>query len=213
MKDTSYTPSEHHRVTTIEQLEAIYGEPHSRSLVKELDRISDHYREFIEHAPFVAVATCGPEGLDCSPRGDPPGFVRVVDEQTLMLPDRRGNNRIDSMRNLVRDPRISLLFLIPGVNETMRINGRADIVTDPALLESFAMNGKLPRSVLVVTVDRIYFQCQKALVRSRLWDADAQIPRSDLPSTGKMLEALSKDGFDGEEYDRNYPKHMQKTIY
>ena len=194
-------------------MEAIYGEPLPRSLVKELDRISDHYRAFIEKAPFVAVATCGPEGLDCSPRGDPPGFVRVVDEKTLMLPDRRGNNRIDSLRNLVRDPRISLLFLIPGVNETMRINGRADIVVDADLCESFAVGGKLPRSVLVVTVDRIYFQCQKALVRSRLWDPEAQIARSDLPSTGKMLEALSENEFDGEEYDRNYSKHMRKTIY
>lgn len=213
MKDTDSTTFSGHRITSIEELEAIYGEPLPRSLVKELDRISDDYRAFIEKAPFVTVATCGPEGLDCSPRGDPAGFVRVVDEKTLMLPDRRGNNRIDSMRNLVRDPRISLLFLIPGVNETMRINGRADIVVDPELCESFAMGGKLPRSVLVVTVDRIYFQCQKALVRSRLWDVEAQIPRSDLPSTGKMLEALSENDFDGEEYDRNYPKHMQKTIY
>jgi PPOX class probable FMN-dependent enzyme len=180
------TTSVGHRVTSIEELEAIYGEPAPRSLVKELDRISDHYRTFIEKAPFVAVATCGPEGLDCSPRGDPAGFVRVVDEKTLMLPDRRGNNRIDSMRNLVRDPRISLLFLIPGVNETMRINGRADIVVDPQLCESFAIDGKLPRS---------------------------QIPRADLPSTGKMLESLSDNDFDGEEYDRNYPKHMRKTIY
>lgn len=213
MKDTDSTITGDHRITSIEELEAIYGEPLPRSLVKELDRISDDYRAFIEKAPFVTVATSGPEGLDCSPRGDPAGFVRVVDEKTLMLPDRRGNNRIDSMRNLVRDPRISLLFLIPGVNETMRINGRADIVVDPELCESFAMGGKLPRSVLVVTVDRIYFQCQKALVRSRLWDVEAQIPRSDLPSTGKMLEALSENDFDGEEYDRNYPKHMQKTIY
>lgn len=213
MKSKESTTSINNRITSIEELEAIYGEPVSRSLIKELDRISDHYRSFIEKAPFVTVATCGPEGLDCSPRGDPPGFVRVVDEKTLMLPDRRGNNRIDSMRNLVRDPRISLLFLIPGVNETMRINGRAEITVDPELCESFAINGKLPRSVLVVTVDRIYFQCQKALVRSRLWDVEAQIPRSNLPSTGKMLEALSESDFDGEEYDRNYPNHMQKTIY
>ncbi len=213
MRENVSTAFGGHRVGSIEELEAVYGEPLGQSLVKELDRISDHYRAFIEKAPFVTMATCGPEGLDCSPRGDPAGFVRVVDEKTLMLPDRRGNNRIDSLRNLVRDPRISLLFLIPGVNETIRINGRADIVVDPDLCESFAINGKLPRSVLVVTVDRIYFQCQKALVRSRLWDAEAQISRSDLPSTGKMLEALSEDGFDGDAYDRNYPKRMQKTIY
>jgi len=202
-----------HLITTIEALEAIYGTPLKRSLAKEIGCISEHYRAFIEKAPFVALATCGPEGLDCSPRGDPAGFVRVVDEKTLMIPDRRGNNRIDSLRNLVRDPRMSLLFLIPGVNETMRINGRAHISVDPALCASFEIQGKLPRSVLVVTVERIYFQCQKALVRSRLWDPQAQIPRSDLPSTGQMLEALSEADFDGTEYDRNYSKHLEKTIY
>jgi len=209
--ETPISPS--HRITTIEQLESIYGEPHPQSLAKEIDYISDHYRAFIEKAPFVTVATVGPEGLDCSPRGDPAGFVRVVDDKTLMIPDRRGNNRIDSMRNLVRDPRISLLFLVPGVNETLRINGRAEIVVDPDLCTSFSIKGKLPRSVLVVSVERVYFQCQKALVRSRLWDADAQIPRSELPSTGKMLQALSENAFDGEQYDRDYPKRMEKTIY
>lgn len=209
--ETPRSPS--HRITTIEQLESVYGEPAPNSLAKEIAHISDHYGAFIEKAPFVTVATVGPEGLDCSPRGDPAGFVRVVDNKTLMMPDRRGNNRIDSMRNLVRDPRISLLFLIPGVNETLRINGRAEIVIDPDLCASFSIKGKLPRSVLVITVERVYFQCQKALVRSRLWKADAQIPRTDLPSTGKMLQALSESEFDAEEYDRNYPKHMEKTIY
>ena len=213
MEETAAGMSTSHRVTSIEQLESIYGEPSPRSLVKEIDRISDHYRAFIEMAPFVTVATCGPEGLDCSPRGDPPGFVRVVDDTTLMLPDRRGNNRIDSLRNLVRDPRISLLFLIPGVNETLRINGRAAISIDPDLCASFEMKGKLPRSVLVVTVERVYFQCQKALVRSRLWDVEAQIPRSDLPSTGKILEALCGSDFDGAAYDRGYREHLEKTIY
>ena len=209
--ETPISPS--HRITTIEELESIYGEPHPQSLAKEIDYISDHYRAFIEKAPFVTVATVGPEGLDCSPRGDPAGFVRVVDDKTLMIPDRRGNNRIDSMRNLVRDPRISLLFLVPGVNETLRINGRAEIVVDPDLCASFSMQGKLPRSVLVVTAERVYFQCQKALVRSRLWDEKAQIPRSELPSTGKILKALSEEEFDAEEYDRNYPNHLKKTIY
>jgi len=208
---TGISPS--HRVTSTEQLESIYGDPPPTSLLKEIDYISEHYRAFIENAPFVTVATCGPQGLDCSPRGDPPGFVRVADEKTLMIPDRRGNNRIDSMRNLVRDPRISLLFLIPGINETLRINGHAEIVVDPELCESFAMQGKLPRSVLVVTVERTYFQCQKALVRSRLWDVEAQIPRSALPSTGKILQALSGNDFDGDEYDRDYPKRLKKSIY
>ena len=213
MKETLTGISPSHRITNVDQLESIYGDAAAHSLAKEITYISDDYRAFIEKAPFVTVATVGPEGLDCSPRGDPPGFVRVVDEKTLMIPDRRGNNRIDSMRNLVRDPRISLLFLIPGVNETLRINGRAEIVVEPDLCASFSMQGKLPRSVLVVTADRVYYQCQKALVRSRLWDVEAQIPRSELPSTGKILKALSEKEFDAEEYDRNYPKHLKNTIY
>jgi PPOX class probable FMN-dependent enzyme len=202
-----------HSITSIEQLEALYDAPISRSIYKEIDHISAHYRTFIEKAPFVVIATSGPEGLDCSPRGDPPGFVRVLDEKTVLIPDRRGNNRLDSLRNIVRDPRIALLFLIPGIGETMRINGRAALVTDPELCESFTMDGKVPKVVLVVTVERIYFQCQKALVRSRLWDLEAQIPRTDLPSTGEILEALSKEAFDGKAYDAGYMEYMKKTIY
>jgi len=208
-----YETASEHVINTTEQLEFLYGKPMSRALTKEIDQISDHYRAFIEKAPFVVVATSGPEGLDCSPRGDPPGFVRVPDEKTVLIPDRRGNNRVDTLRNIVRDPRISLLFLIPGIGETMRINGTALIDTDPQLCESFAMEGKVPRSIIAVTVERIYFQCQKALVRSHLWDLDAQIPRTDLPSTGTMLQALSNESFDGNEYDRTYPEYMKKSIY
>lgn len=202
-----------HLISSIEQLDSLYGEPNPQSLIKEIDHISDHYRQFIEASPFVVVATSGPEGLDCSPKGDPPGFVRVQNEKTILMPDRRGNNRLDSLRNLVRDARISLLFLIPGVAETMRINGLAQIVTDPELCQSFALRAKVPKCVLVISVERIYFQCPKALIRSRIWHADAQIPRSDLPSTGEMLEGLSSDSFDGAEYDRNYPERLKQTIY
>jgi PPOX class probable FMN-dependent enzyme len=182
-------------------------------LVKEISYISDHYRAFIEQAPFVVVATCGPQGLDCSPRGDPRGFVRVEDERTVLIPDRRGNNRVDTLRNLVGDPRISLLFLIPGIGETLRINGRGEIIVDPSLCSSFAMGDKVPRSVIRVAVDRIYFQCQKALVRSRLWSVETQIPRSALPSAGTIIEALSAQTIDGSEYDRAYPERMKNTIY
>ena len=202
-----------HRITTLEQLEALYGEPVQAAIAKEIDYISDHYKAFIDKAPFVVVATVGPEGLDCTPRGDPPGFVRVLDKSTVLLPDRRGNNRVDSLRNLVRDPRISLLFMIPGIGNTLRINGRAEISVDPELCASFAMHGKLPRSVLIVTAERVYFQCPKALVRSRLWSPEAQIARSDLPSTGEILAALSKGAIDGEEYDRAYPQRLKETIY
>ena len=202
-----------HLITTTEQLESLYGEPMPRAITKELDQISDHYRAFIEKAPFVVVATSGPEGLDCSPRGDPPGFVRVPDDKTVLIPDRSGNNRVDTLRNIVRDPRISLLFLIEGVGETIRVNGIAVIDTDPQLRESFMIKGKLPRSVITVTVEKIYFQCQKALVRAKLWEVDAQIPRTDLPSTGAMLQALSDETFDGNEYDRTYREHLKKSIY
>ncbi len=202
-----------HRVTTFEELDALYGEPVPRSLTKEVDYIAAPYRALIEKAPFVVVASVGPEGLDCSPRGDPPGFVRVIDEKTVLLPDRRGNNRIDTLRNLVRDPRISLLFLIPGVNETLRINGRAEITTDPELCRSFEMQGKLPKTVVVITVDRIYYQCPKALVRSKLWSPDAQIARSEVPTAGQITEALHDGEFDGAAYDRDYPERLKKTIY
>jgi uncharacterized protein len=202
-----------HRITTQEQLDALYGTPTEAAVVKEIDHISGHYKAFIDKAPFVVVATVGPEGLDCSPRGDPPGFVRVRDPKTVLVPDRRGNDRIDSLRNLVRDSRISLLFMIPGIGNTLRINGRAEISADPELCAAFAERGKAPRTVLVVRVDRIYFQCPKALVRSRLWSADAQIARSALPSTGEILEALSQGSIDGTAYDTAYPKRLEETIY
>lgn len=213
MNDAPAETVEDHRITSIEALEAIYGTPVDRSLFKEIDHISDHYRAFIDKAPFVVIASSGPEGLDCSPRGDPAGFVRVADPKTVLIPDRRGNNRIDTLRNIVRDPRVALLFLIPGIGETLRINGRAAIFVDPGLIASFAINGKEPRSVVRVTVDSIYFQCQKALARSRLWQDDARVDRSELPSTGEILQALSDGTFDAAAYDRNYPEHMKNTIY
>ena len=201
------------RITTLEELDALYGEPVPAAITKEIDYISDHYKAYIDKAPFVVVATVGPEGLDCSPRGDPAGFVRVRDKKTVLIPDRRGNNRVDALRNLVRDPRISLLFMIPGIGSTMRINGTAEIVVDPELNASFAMHGKLPRCVLVVTVDRIYPQCPKALIRSRLWSPDSHVDRSELPSAGEMIAALSKGTIDGAEYDKAYPQRLKETIY
>src|SRR6204780_4376063 len=172
-----------HTIATTEALESLYSDaPYGPALVKETDYVTAEYRKLIEAAPFVVLATNGPEGLDCSPRGDPPGFVRVVDAHTLLIPDRRGNNRIDSLRNLVRDPRIALLFLIPGVGETMRIAGRAKISTDPELTGSFVVNGKVPKCVLVVTVEKAYFQCTKAIIRSKLWDPPAKsIPKTFRP--------------------------------
>lgn len=201
------------RISTGAELDALYGKPLPTSLVKEIDHIAPDYAAFIEKSPLVIVATVGPEGLDCSPRGDPPGFVRIENPRAVLIPDRLGNNRIDSLRNLVRDPRISLLFLIPGVGNTLRINGRAEIHDDPDLLESFAMNGKLPRTVLRVATDRVYFQCPKAFTRGRVWDPAIQISRDALPSTGEILAKLSKGEIDGAAYDAAYPQRMKDTIY
>jgi hypothetical protein len=204
-----------HCITTIDQLEAIYGHPapDAPAMIKELDHISDHYRRFIEVSPFMVLATAGPEGLDCSPRGDPPGFVRVVDAKTVMIPDRRGNNRVDSLRNIVRDGRVALLFLIPGIGATLRINGRATLSTDPDVCASFEMEGKLPRLVIVVTAERAYTQCPKALVRSDLWNPARHVPKSTLPSSGEIMQALSKGKIDGNEYDAAYPARLKETIY
>jgi PPOX class probable FMN-dependent enzyme len=198
-------------VTSLDQLEALYGEVNTASRVKETDRLTPEYRAFIEGAPFAALATMGPEGLDCSPRGDEPGFVRVRDERTLMLPDRRGNNRIDSLRNVLSDPRVALLFLIPGVGETLRVNGRARISVAPDLLASFEVQGKQPRSVLVIAVETVFFQCSRAIVRSRLWDPIERKKRP-VPSAGEMLAALSA-GFDGQAYDEALPARMRQTLY
>jgi PPOX class probable FMN-dependent enzyme len=203
-----------HTITTTEQLESLYADaPYGPALIKEVDRITPQYRKLIEAAPFVVIATSGPEGLDCSPRGDPPGFVRVIDEKTLVIPDRRGNNRIDSLRNLVRDPRISLLFLIPGVGETMRINGCAKISADPKLMETFAINGKVPKCVLVVTVETAYFQCTKAIIRSKLWDPASKVDRKTLPTPGSIIAELTDGKMGGPEHDRLAPERIKETIY
>ncbi|SMF02268.1 hypothetical protein SAMN06265365_14329 [Tistlia consotensis] len=200
------------RITTEAELDALYGAPVPAAVTKELDHIAPFYRTFIEKAPFVLIATAGPEGLDCSPRGDPPGFVRVVDEKTLLLPDRRGNNRVDTLRNIVRDPRIALLFLVPGVGETLRVNGRAEILVEPSLCAAFEMQGKPACAVVRVTAERVYVQCQKALVRSKLWDPETRIARSELPSVGEMLQAIDR-GFDGGAYDAAYPERLKRTLY
>ncbi|WP_134500793.1 pyridoxamine 5'-phosphate oxidase family protein [Microvirga pakistanensis] len=200
-------------ISSLAELEALYGLPAEASILKESRRIMPEYRAFIEAAPFVALATRGPEGLDCSPRGDGPGFVRVQDDRTLLMPDRRGNNRIDSLRNIVRDPHVALLFLIPGVGETIRVNGRAVISVDPALLEGFAVDDKGPKSVIAITVETIFFQCARAILRSELWNPQNHVPREALPSAGQILASLSGRRFDGEAYDKALPERQRTTLY
>jgi len=201
-------------IETIEALEAIYSDtPTPASTVKELDHITPHYAALIAASPFVALATCGPEGLDCTPRGDSRGFVRVLDSRTLVLPDRRGNNRIDSLRNIVRDPRVALLFLIPGSGTTFRVNGRAQISADPELLHSLAMAGKPPRTAILVSIETAYFQCARAIVRSRLWDMAQHVDPAEIPTPGSILAAISAGEVGGKAYDEQWPIRAADTLW
>ena len=200
-------------ITSAEQLAALYDPPSERVRLKQIDHLDEHCRAFIAASPFLVLATCGPSGLDCSPRGDPPGFVEVQDDKTLLLPDRRGNNRIDSLRNLLDNPAVGLIFLVPGVHETFRVNGRARISVEPALLDRFAVAGKPPKSVLVVTVEEAFVQCARALVRSDLWNPARHIPRAALPSIGTMLAAHTGGKVDAAEYDAQWEAAVQRTLY
>lgn len=200
-------------VETIEQLEAIYGYPNDASTVKVADRVTPSYRALMDSSPFATLATVGPEGVDCSPRGDLPGFVRVADDKTLLLPDRAGNNRIDTLRNIVRDPRVALLFLIPGLGTTLRINGRAHLSIAPELLASFEVEGKQPRSVAVIEIDAVYFQCARAIVRSDLWNPAKRVDPKSLPTPGKILASLSDERIGGDAYDREWPERARKSLW
>lgn len=200
-------------IRTVEELAALYDTPRETAVIKEIDRLTDLHRSYVEASPFVLLATSGPEGPDCSPRGDAPGFVRVVDERTLLLPDRRGNNRLDTLRNIVVDGRIGLLFLVPGVDVTLRVNGTAELSTDQTLRESLAVRGALPTTVLVVTTTAVYTQCPRAMVRSHLWDPQRHRDPAELPSVGQIMQALTDGRFDGAAYDRDYPERLRQTIY
>ena len=204
-------------LSTIAELEALYGAPGERAVRKEIDYVNADYRRFIELSPFVVLATGGPDGLDCSPRGDAPGFVRIVDERTLALPDRVGNNRADSLHNVLAAPHVALLFMVPGVGEMLRVNGRGRVSVDPALLGSFAVEGKLPRSVLLIDVDAVYFHCAKAVARSKLWEPSQHVERSQLPSAGRMLRRIGSEqygeNFDDVAYDIDLAERMKKGLY
>jgi PPOX class probable FMN-dependent enzyme len=205
--------SDCHIISTVDELAQLLGTVPEASIKKEVPFLSAEYRAMIEASPFCVLATSGPDGLDVSPRGDPPGFIAVEDERTLLLPERRGNNRADSLRNLLTDPRVALLFMIPGVGETLRVNGTARISTDPRLLERFPMQGKLPRCVLVIHVETVFFQCARAIQRSQLWAPRTADVTSRVPSAGKILQALTNASIDGEKYDRELPQRLKDTLY
>ena len=170
-----------------DSLHAYYGEPNERAAKKQMDRLDKHCRHFISISPFFVLATSGPGGTDASPRGDAPGFVSVVDDNTLIVPDRMGNNRVDSMSNILENPNVGLLFLVPGMSETLRINGKARVTVDEELLEPMSVRGKCPKSGLIVEVEEVFMHCAKALMRSKLWDPDARQERSALPPTRTIL--------------------------
>ncbi len=202
-----------HTVRDLEALEALYGEVNEVSALKEISYLHPVYAAFVAAAPFAVLATTGPHGLDASPRGDAPGFVEIVDEKTLLMADRRGNNRIDSLRNIIADPHVALLFMIPGIGETLRVNGTAEISVDPELIARFTIDGKPPRTMLVIHVESVFFQCSRALIRAELWNPDKQTPRSALPSTGQMLAAVTHDRINPETYDRELPPRLKATLY
>jgi PPOX class probable FMN-dependent enzyme len=184
-------------------LRDVIGHPTDIVRAKLGDHINELTRQFIERSPFVCVATARPDGgLDVSPRGDPTGFVRVLGPNTLLLPDRPGNRLADTLTNLLHDPRIALLFLIPGVGDTFRVNGEAEIIDDPELLAASTINGKVPKLGLLITVQEAYTQCSKALIRSDLWNPEHHIDRSELPSSGEILRSLTDPSFDVETHDR-----------
>ncbi|GAB0115687.1 pyridoxamine 5'-phosphate oxidase family protein [Acidisoma sp. C75] len=200
-------------ITTIAELEALYGPASPRSIEKELHSLSPEYRAFVEASPFVVIATAGPEGLDCSPKGDAPGFVQILDDQTLAIPDRPGNNRIDNLRNIIRDPRISVLFMVPGVGETLRVNGRGAISAEPGMLARFPVGGKLPKTVILVTIESVYVHCPKAFLRSHLWETEAWPGDRPVPTLGQMLQSASGGKIDAQAYDRAAPARNLETLY
>jgi len=200
-----------HLITDLASLEALFGPVAAPSIAKETDHLHPLYARWIDHARFALLTTSGPHGLDISPRGDPGALARIVDEHTLLLPERRGNNRIDSLRNLIADPRVGLLFLIPGIGETMRVRGRAEICVAPDLLDSFAVDGKRPICVLRISVEKVFFQCARSIIRSGLWREE--FDTSDVPTPGAMLSALTAGGIDGSAYDSALPKRQRETLY
>ena len=184
------------------QLREIVGSPTALVAGKITDRLNSLTRQFVERSPFVCVATGRPDGgLDVSPRRDPAGFVRILDERTLLIPDRPGNKIADTLTNLLSDPRIALLFLVPGVGDSFRVNGRATVVDDAELLEASAVDGKAPRLGILIEIEEAYTQCSKALIRSDLWNPERHVDRSELPSSGAILRSISDPDLDVEEYD------------
>jgi len=205
------------KLDSLESLQQNYGGAvGERSLWKEIDHVNELYRKFIEASPFLILASQGENGIDCSPRGDPPGFVRVASPRCIQIPDRKGNNRLDSMRNIIANPAVGIIFLIPGASETLRISGQAEILVDAELCASFAINGRPASSVMSVQVDKVYYQCQKAIARSRLWDPEVRVAATELPTAGQLARHFSAEHgveMDADSYDADYARQLAEKLY
>ena len=197
-------------IETIEALEALYGTPKAASQVKVAHEITPSYRALIEAAPFVALATVGPEGSDCTPRGDNGQVVFIEDKHTLALPDWRGNDRLDSLRNVVRDGRVSLMFMVPGSTMIVRVNGRAALSADADKLAQYGKAGKLPRSVMLIKIEELYFQCARAVMRADLWNTENT---PSLPTAGDILHEMTSGEFEGKAYDKSWPERAAQTLW
>ncbi len=200
-------------INSIEQLEELYGQPHPNALKKELAALTPEYKKWISQSQFFAFASVGDGGLDCSPRGDAnENLIRIVDDTTILIPDRRGNNRLDSLKNIISDPRVALLFFVNGVNETVRVNGHAQISTNLELINSFEFKGTYPKSVIVVKIDAVYFQCARALIRSGLWESTDNAVAKDIPTAGQMTKSAFSE-FDAKNYDNELKDRQKRTHY
>ena len=201
-------------IEDIGEIREIYGHPAERAVKKQLPRLEKHSRAFIALSPFIVMATCDAEGrCDASPKGDAPGFVRVIDDHTLLIPDRLGNNRVDSISNILQHPNIGLIFFVPGLRETLRVNGRAQITTDPELLQSCTVQGKAPRSVILITADEVYFHCGKALIRSDLWNPEKHVSRKDFPSLGVVIADQIGQTVESGEAERMTEESYRTRLY
>lgn len=207
------TPQTETRIESREDLRAHYGEVSYRARLKQLPKLEQHSRRFISLSPFFVLSTSSPAGTDASPRGDAPGFVKVIDDRTLAVPDRPGNNRVDSFRNILENPNVGLLFLVPGINETLRVNGKARITTDPAVLAEHAAHGKLPRSVMLIEVEEVYLHCAKALMRSKLWDPARHLDRRDFPTMGQCLADQIGGGLDPRKVEEEVEDGYRTRLY
>ena len=203
------------KIETKEELREFYGPANERSVKKQMAKLDEHAKNFIALSPFMVISSATAEGADASPKGDPPGFVKVIDERTLIIPDRPGNNRVDTMSNIMESNHVGLLFLVPGMCETLRVNGRARITTDPEILEPHSVKGRLPRSAMIIDVDDVYLHCAKALIRADLWNAEKHIERKSFPSMGQMLsDQIDEDGYDdGEEMNKGIQERYKTDLY